>query len=119
MPIQLTFGFVLEYVTDLAAARDFYVDHLGLKVEQAAPVFIQFNHHLAIASDESMTGTRDPEIYWLVADVEAAFTELSQKVEIAQPLRTLPFGKLFAIKDPAGRPLFILEFAQDRPSQPV
>jgi catechol 2,3-dioxygenase-like lactoylglutathione lyase family enzyme len=111
------FGFVLEYVTDIEAARRFYVEILGLEVERINPVFVQFNH-FAIASDESMSGNRDPEVYWLIDDAEAAFSDFSQKAEVIMPLKQMPFGKVFGIKDPAGQPLYLLEFAQNRPSQP-
>ncbi len=113
------FGFILEYVTDIETARRFYVDVLGLKVERYHPVFVQFNNHFAIASDVSLSGTREPEVYWLVDDAEAAFKDFSQKADVTIPLKQMPFGKVFGIKDPAGRPLFLLEFAKDRPSQPV
>ncbi len=118
MSIKPTFGFVLEYVTDVEAAKRFYVDVLGLEVEREHPTFVQF-HDFAIASDESLSGTRDPELYWLVDDVEAAFKDLAQKAEISVPLKQLPFGKVFAVKDPAGRPQFLLQFAKERPSRPV
>ncbi len=116
MNINPQFGFVVEYVTDIEAAQRFYVDVLGLKVERYHPTFVQFDH-FAIASDESLSGTRAPELYWLVADAEAALTALSQTTEISIPLRQMPFGKVFAVKDPAGQLCFLLEFAQNRPSQ--
>jgi predicted enzyme related to lactoylglutathione lyase len=112
------FGFFLEYVTDIEAARRFYVEVLGLKVERTSPVFVQFNH-FAIASDESLSGSRQAEVYWLVDDAQAAFDEISPKAEVILPLKQMPFGKVFGIKDAAAQPLYILEFAQDRPSQPV
>ena len=112
------FGFVLEYVTDIEAAKRFYIDVLGLEVQRDSPVFIQFNN-FAIASDDSMGGNRDPEIYWLVEDVEATYKDLSQKGEISLPLKQMPFGKVFGIKDPSGQPQYLLEFAKDRPSRPV
>ncbi len=118
MSIKPSFGFVLEYVTDIEAAKRFYVEVLGLEVERYHPTFVQFDH-FAIASDESLSGTREPEVYWLVDDAEAAFNELSPKEEVTVPLRQMPFGKVFAIKDPNGRPRFLLEFARQRPSQPV
>lgn len=118
MSNKARFGFVLEYVTDIEAARRFYVEVLGLEVERYSPVFIQFNN-FAIASDESLSGNRDPEIYWLVDDAEAAYKELSQKGEISVSLKQMPFGKVFAIKDPAGQPQYLIEFAKDRPSRPV
>jgi hypothetical protein len=91
---------------------------LGLEVERYHPVFVQFKN-FAIASDASLTGSRDPEVYWIVEDAEAAFKEFSQKAEVTVPLKQMPFGKVFGIQDPAGRPLFLLEWAQNRPSQPV
>jgi predicted enzyme related to lactoylglutathione lyase len=112
------FGFVLEYVSDIESARHFYENILGLEVERYHPVFVQFSH-FAIASDESLSGNRDPEVYWLVEDVEAAYKDLVQKAEILFPIKQMPFGKVFAIKDPAGRPLYLLEFAQNRPSRPA
>ena len=112
------FGFIVEYVTDIEAAKRFYIEVIGLEVERQNPVYVQFDH-FAIASDESMSGNRDSEVYWLVDDAEAAFSDLSQKGEVILPLRQLPFGKTFGIKDPDGQALYLLEFAQNRPSQPV
>ena len=66
------FGFILEYVSDIEAAKRFYVEVLGLEVERYHPVFVQFKH-FAIASDESMSGGRESEVYWLVDDAEEAF----------------------------------------------
>ena len=112
------FGFVLEYVTDIEAAKRFYAEVLGLKVERTSPMFVQFNH-FAIASDASMSGKRDPEVYWVVEDVEATFKDFSPKAEVIMPLKQMPFGKVFGIKDPAGQPLYLIEFAKNRPSHAV
>jgi len=118
MSNKAKFGFVLEYVTDIEAARRFYVEVLGLEIERYSPTFIQFNH-FAIANDESMSSTRDPEVYWVVEDAEAAFKEFSQKGEISTPMKQMPFGKVFGIKDPAGQPQYLIEFAKVRPSAAV
>jgi predicted enzyme related to lactoylglutathione lyase len=112
------FGFVLEYVTDIEPARRFYVEIVGLQVERYHPAFVQFKN-FAIASDASMSSTRDPEVYWLVEDAKATFADFSQKVKVIFPPKQMPFGQVFAIKDPAGRPLYVLELAKNRPSQPV
>jgi predicted enzyme related to lactoylglutathione lyase len=113
------FGFILEYVEDIDAARKFYEEVLGKKVERVSPRWIQFEDHLAIGSDESLGGGREPEVYWLVDDAEAAYRELAAKVEVVMPLESKPFGKVFGIKSPAGRPLYMVEFAKDRPSQKI
>jgi predicted enzyme related to lactoylglutathione lyase len=112
------FGFVLENVPDIEAARRFYVEVLGLEVERYHPQFIQFSH-FAIASDDALTRKPDHDMYWLVDNAEASFKELSQKAEVIQPLETRPFGTLFVIKDPAGLPVYIIEMSQNRPSQAV
>ncbi len=116
MNLNPQFGFIVEYVTDIEAAQRFYVDVLGLKVERYHPTFIQFDH-FALASDESLSGTRAPEMYWLVDDAEAVLAALSPTIEISIPLTQKPFGKVFAIKDPVGQLCFLLEFARNRPSQ--
>ena len=112
------FGMALEYVADLAAARRFYVDVMGLKVEREHPNFVQFDH-FAIASDQAIGELRERELYWLVADAEAEFAALSTRVEVTNPLKQLPFGKVFGIRGPAGYPCFFLEFAKNRPSHSV
>lgn len=118
MTIKPEFGFILEYVTDIEAAKRFYINVMGLEVGRTSPVFVQFKH-FAIASDEPLGSTSEPEVYWIVEDAHAAFTELSQKAEILLPLKQMPFGKVFGIKDPGGCPLYLIEFAKDRPSQSV
>ena len=112
------FGLALEYVKDIEAAKRFYVDVLGLEMQRDSPTFVQFQN-FAIATDESLSGTRDLELYWLIDDAEAAFDNLSKTAEISLPLKQMPFGKVFGIKDPDGQPRYMLEFASTRPSQPV
>jgi predicted enzyme related to lactoylglutathione lyase len=116
------FGFVVEYVTDIEAAKDFYVNVVGLEVERYSPMYVQFEH-FAIASDESMTGNRERELYWLVDDAEAALRDLSVqasgKADVSMPLKQMPFGKVFGIKNLDGQPLYLLELSKDRPSQAV
>jgi predicted enzyme related to lactoylglutathione lyase len=117
------FGFVLEYVDDVASAKPFYVDVLGLKVDRESPEFVQFSDpggvNLAIASDDSLSGTRDPEVYWVVDDATAAFASVSKAAEVTLPPKQMPFGTVFGIKDPAGQTQYMVEFAQSRPSKPV
>jgi predicted enzyme related to lactoylglutathione lyase len=123
MPIKPTFAFVLEPVTDIEAAKRFYVEVFGMQVEREAPVFVQLKDgngaRYAIASDSTMSGGRAPELYWLVEDAEAAFAELSQTAEICMPLKEEAFGKVFGVRDPAGQPQYLLEFAASRPSREI
>jgi catechol 2,3-dioxygenase-like lactoylglutathione lyase family enzyme len=113
-----SFGFVIEYVTDIQAATRFYTHVMGMKVERQHPSFVQFEH-FAIATDESLSGTRDPELYWLVEDAESARAALSPQAEVTHELKQMPFGKVFGIKGPTGQPRYLLELAASRPSIPV
>ncbi len=112
------FGFVVEYVDDIEAAQRFYVDVLGLKVERQHPTFVQFEH-FAIATDEPVGGTRERELYWLVDDAEKALAELPASAQVTVALRELPFGKVFGVMGPAGKPCLVLELAKNRPSEAV
>ena len=120
-----TFGFALEYVPDVQSAKHFFVDVLGLEVERDHPTFVQFSDsrgaRYAIASDERMNPGEDgvPELWWVVDNVQAAFQEMSARAEVSMPPRQMPFGTCFGIKDPTGQVHYLLEFAEQRPSQQV
>jgi catechol 2,3-dioxygenase-like lactoylglutathione lyase family enzyme len=112
------FGFAIHYPRDLEASRGFYEGVLGLKVQRVAPNFVQYDK-FALAGDEPLSGKRELELYWLVDDAEAAYAELSKTAEIAAPLRELPFGKVFGVRDPDGEVRLVLQLAANRPSQAV
>ncbi len=119
------FVFALEYVSDIEAAKRFFVDVMGLEVDREAPTFVQFKGAngagYAIASDEPMDPKQGgvPELWWQVEDAEAAYREMSARAEVSSPLRQMPFGTCFGIKDPAGQVHYLLELARARPSQLV
>jgi catechol 2,3-dioxygenase-like lactoylglutathione lyase family enzyme len=110
------FGFIVEYVKNIEASKRFYVDVLGLEIEREHPTFVQFET-FAIATDEPMGGEAEQEIYWLVNDADAAFASLSMKAEVCLALRQVPFGKVFGVRDPDGRPRYVLELSMNRPSR--
>jgi len=118
MDQKLKFGFIVEYVKDIKAARMFYVETLGLVVEREHPTYIQFET-FAIATDEPMGGETNQELYWLVNDANIAFSSLSDSDDICLPLKQMPFGKVFGVRDPDGKPRYILELANNRPSKEV
>ncbi len=123
MSIDLSYGFILEYVSDIEASKRFFVDVMGLDVVREAPVFVQFRDQagagFAIASDESLGGGKEREIYWVVDDAESAHRELSTRATVSMSLEQKPFGKVFAIDDPAGQPHYVIQFADSRPSQSI
>jgi catechol 2,3-dioxygenase-like lactoylglutathione lyase family enzyme len=103
----------------MEAAQRFYTDVIGLTVQRQHPTFVQFDY-FAIASDQPLGGsTKDRELYWLIDDAENAFAELPSSAEVTMPLQELPFGKVFGIKGPSGGPCFMLQLAQNRPSEAV
>lgn len=102
------FGFVVEYVDDIQAARRFYEETLGLTAGRATPVFVEFGA-FAIAGDEPMRPGSTLETFWLVDDARQAFDELSATTEITLPITRKPFGTVFGIRDPQGEPQYLLE----------
>jgi catechol 2,3-dioxygenase-like lactoylglutathione lyase family enzyme len=117
MSSNLRFGFAVNNVKDIAQAKSFYTEVLGLKVQREAPNFVQFEH-FAIASDNP-DATSPIELYWLVDDADAARRELAGRGAACGPVDAKPFGKLFTVKDPEGAQRFVLEFATSRPSKSV
>ena len=112
------FGMVVVYVKDLAASKRFHTEVLGLRVEREAPGFVQFDR-FALATDERLAAGKEPELYWLVDDAEAALREVKEKTAIDPPLVTKPFGKVFGVRDPDGNTRLLLELARNRPSKTV
>src|SRR5690348_13051255 len=112
------FGFIVTYVDDMEAAKRFYVEALGLGVEREAPNYVQFEH-FALATDASMDGRREPEVYWLVPDAQAALEDLQTRAPISMALEERPFGKVFGVRDPMGQPRYFLELSSSRPSRVV
>jgi catechol 2,3-dioxygenase-like lactoylglutathione lyase family enzyme len=115
MSTHLRFGFAVNNVKDIAKAKRFYTEVLGLEIQREAPNFIQFEH-FAIASDNP-EATSPIELYWLVDDAEAARRDLSARGATCSAVDSKPFGKLFTLKDPERGERFVLEFAAARPSK--
>jgi predicted enzyme related to lactoylglutathione lyase len=112
------FGFAVEYVEDIDAATRFYTDVMGLQVERAAPTYVQFES-FGITNEQRAVPGEGPELYWLVEDADTAYGEMSGQTKVAMPLTQMPFGRLFAVADPAGHARYVLELAQNRPSEAV
>lgn len=101
---------VIIRTPDLAAARAFYTDVLGLKVENETPVFLLVESQdgkgstLGVGVGEpSATG---PEIWWRTEDTDALHAMLVSKgVRILQEPTDMPFGRAVTFTDPAGNTL--------------
>ena len=114
----LKFGFVVQYVKDMKAAKQFYAELLGLPIEREHPEFIQFDK-FALAADKPMDGQAVQEVFWLVNDADEALDMFAGKAEICLPLTQFPFGRVFGIRDAEGLPRYVLELAKNRPSSAV
>lgn len=109
--------FVMLHVSDVQKARAFYTEKLGLEIEGEQPDFVQFKQPagmgatLAIGKgEEELHG---PELWWFVEDAEAFYAKLKgQDVECVSEPHDEPFGRAFAIKDPAGYTLYMLQVGQ-------
>lgn len=108
-------NFVLIHVDDVASARTFYTEKLGLTVADEQPGFVQFGQPggqgAAFAVVER--GAEVPELWWDVEDIDTAYAELKQwGVEVLSEPEARPFGRTFAIKDPAGNTQHLLQQPQ-------
>ena len=117
----LGLNFILVHVNDIEEARTFYTEKFGLEIEGQAPNFVQFkqpggngatfalSHESGIQPGQG----KDIEVWWYVDNADASYAELTGKgVEIAQQPKDEPFGRTFAIKDPSGNTLYMLQLRQ-------
>ncbi|MGH2515660.1 MAG: VOC family protein [Ktedonobacterales bacterium] len=111
--------FVMLHVRDVAEAREFYTEKLGLTVEVAQPGFVQFARPggqgatFALGQEPDAQPAAGPELWWYVADADATHAELARRgVAIASAPKDEPFGRAFSITDPAGNMLYLLQVRQ-------
>ena len=100
-------NFVIFNVRDIAAARAFYTETLGFTITSDLPNFLQFQAPsgatFAIRENEAATPTTTIELWWQVEDADATYAALAQHSAplLGEP-KNQPFGRTFAVKDPAG-----------------
>ena len=111
--------FVMVHAPDVQKAQAFYTEKLGFVVEDEAPDFVQFKAAqgatLALAKGESKPTAEGEgiELWWFVDDADATYAELIAKdVQIVRKPLDEPFGRTFAIQDPAGNVLYMLQLRQ-------
>jgi lactoylglutathione lyase len=105
----LGLNFVMLHVPDIEQARAFYTEKLGFVVEDQNPTFVQFKQNagmgaiFALQEQADVSPYQGVELWWLVDNADATHTTLvSHGVEIVSQPSDEPFGRAFAIKDPAG-----------------
>jgi predicted enzyme related to lactoylglutathione lyase len=102
--------FVVLRVPNIEQARAFYTEKLGLTVEDEQPGFVQFRRSgglegasFALAENPSATPHAGVTLWWRVEDAAAAHDAFTARgIPIVNPLQDRPFGRIFAISDPAG-----------------
>ncbi len=112
-------NFIMVHIPDVGLVKDFYTEKLGLTIEDQQPGFIQFGQPggkgatLAVGN-QGAGEARDPiELWWYVDNAQRTHDKLvEQGVEVVVPLANMPFGRSFAVKDPAGQTIFLLEPGQ-------
>lgn len=108
-------NFVFVQVANLAAARAFYTEKLGLTVKGEQPGFVSFAQPggsgatFALGENPQARPFDQPELWWYVADADAAHAALAEKDVVLGPLENQPFGRTFTFKDPAGNTLYVLQ----------
>lgn len=110
--------FVMINVPDIAAVRDFYTETLGFTVADEQPGFILLRTPSGGGADYAIGESADakpagvPALWWLVDDADATYAALKSKgVSVVSEPADQPFGRAFAISDPAGN---TLRFWQER-----
>ncbi len=112
--------FVMLHVPDVARARAFYTEQLGFAVEDESPDFVQFTRPEAggatvALSKGDTTPTTSTELWWFVADADAAHRELTARgVATATAPQDEPFGRTFTVRDPGGNVLSLLQLPRGR-----
>jgi len=108
--------FVLAHVADLAMARAFYTEKLGLTIAAEQPGFVQFAQPggkgawFALSEDANARTFSDPEFWWYVDNADSACADLNERgVAIVEQPHDMPFGRVFSIHDPAGNTIYMLE----------
>jgi catechol 2,3-dioxygenase-like lactoylglutathione lyase family enzyme len=123
MATSVRFAFPLQYTRNMDATKRFFTDVLGLQLDRDHPTFVQLRDasgaNYALATDEPLVPTTGAELWWVVDNAEQACAEMSKKAELVVPLTQMPFGTCFGLKDPSGQVHYLLQFAQQRPSQQV
>jgi catechol 2,3-dioxygenase-like lactoylglutathione lyase family enzyme len=106
-------GFIFLEVPDIKAARAFYVDTLGMVLEDETPAFLQVGRPggagatLGIGLGETSRALPGV-VWWVVNDTDAVHAALVERgVRIVSAPQDMPFGRTCSFADPAGNILNI------------
>jgi catechol 2,3-dioxygenase-like lactoylglutathione lyase family enzyme len=107
----------IPFVRDIAAARDFWRDVVGLSVKADHGDFVLFEGGFALHDGAALThtvfgvsrlpsehfGSETVLFYFEDDDVDAAFVRIAPHVTIIHPVQRQPWGqRVFRFRDPEG-----------------
>jgi predicted enzyme related to lactoylglutathione lyase len=130
---RMNLGFVVLYVDDMAKAKAFYTETLGMTVVDAisSPTFVTLrpsNGSLVALQDKTAarfppkdeTQSGSVELSFEADDVDAVWRRWQEQgVELLGDPVDLPFGRYFMAKDPDGHYLSVYRFAQRPAATPA
>jgi len=109
---------VVVFVRNLAVAKEFYADRLGLPLVQETQMMLEFfpgegaKFGIALAMHEAampLVG-RHTGITLTVEDIVTLCRELSTAgVKFAEPLEASPWGKMAVVEDPDGNQIALVD----------
>ena len=109
---------VVVFVRDLAVAKKFYVDRLGLPLVQETQMMLEFfpgdgaKFGVALAMHEAampLVG-RHTGVTLTVEDIVTLCRKLSTAgVKFAEPLEASPWGKMAVVEDPDGNQIALVD----------
>lgn len=112
-------SFIFLLVPDMPAARQFYVETLGMAIETESPTFLQLARpggagaSLGIGVGAGLDAPHTAgleEIWWTVEDTDAVHAMLIERgVRIVSAPKDQPFGRTCSFADPAGNILNIFQ----------
>lgn len=106
-----TLDFVLVFVPDIEAAKTFYTEKLGLRIDDQSPDFVQFarpNGGAVFAAQQQADAAAysGAQLWWAASDIDATYAALTDKgVTSIMPPTDMPFGRIFILQDPFGHKL--------------
>lgn len=119
--MQVTMKNVVVFVTDLAKAKSFYVDQLGLPLAGETQMLMEFfpgststlGIALALQDDAKALVGRHTGVTLQVTGLEKLCKQLQDAgATFIEPLEVSPWGKMAVIADPDGNQYALVEMPQ-------
>ena len=99
-------NFVVLHVDNVAGAKTFFTEKIGMVVDNEAPGFVQFKAPdggatFALSTQDPAAPAQPVELWWFVADVDAEHARLVEH-GVLERFRTLTYPRLTVTTTEAG-----------------